>query len=448
MTSGKIEEFLSRWNLGDTGPVPSNPRLPIFVGLLVVGLGIGGFGGWAAIAEISSAVIAPGTVKVSTNRKKVQPLERGVVRELLVGNGDRVEAGDVLIRLDTTRSGATRAIIANKHDAVRAEIARLQAEQVRAETITFPADLVAHESNPDTAEILDSQRRLFETRRTSRAGQLDMIGERIGQLEEEIRGLEAQVDAKGQQIEFITEELLGLNELHKKGYAPKTRILALEREAAALVGERGEHKAEIARARRLISEARLEMLQLEKTFDEEVATELRRRKEEASDLGQRLAAASYMHEQMEIRATESGYVVGLDVHTVGGVVEPGATLMEIVPEEDLLVVEARIRPVDIDDIHVGLKADVRLTAFSQRTTLTLEGDVTYVSADSLTDKKSETEYFVARIEVGETELARLGDRQLVPGMPAETLIKTGSRTPIAYLTQPLTDSLSKAWREP
>lgn len=428
--------------------VPMNVKPAILVGLVVILLGLGGFGTWAAVAELSSAVVANGTVKVFSNRKKVQPLEGGVVAELLVRNGDVVTAGDVLIRLDQTRSEASYAIVQGNYDSTQAAVARLRAERDGADDIAFPDDLLTRRSEPEVAEILQGQRAMFTARRESLTGQVSIIDERIGQLSQEIAGLNAQVDSKHRQIELIEGELEGLTALFEKGYVPKTRLLALKREAASLQGERGEHLAAIARARGLISEARLEIVQIRKGFTEQVVSELRQLESEMYDLAERRNAVAYNLTQTEIKATASGYVVGLDVHTVGGVVQPGATLLEIVPADETLVIEARIMPMDIDDVARGLAADVQFTAFPQRTTPKVEGHVTYVSADSLLDQQTGQSYFLAHVTVPKPQIQRLGDRQLQPGMPADVLIKVGERTPLDYLMQPITDSMRKAWREP
>ena len=430
----------------DTG-VPMDPRPAMVAGLVVIAITFGGFGTWAAVAELASAVIAPGTVKVSSSRKKVQHLEGGVVKELAVRNGDLVRRGQVVVRLDETRAEASYAIMKGNWDAVRATVARLRAERDGADQIAFPQDLLDRTTDPGVAEILSGQRGLFTARRQSLTGQANMIDQRIGQLEEEIRGLNAQASAKDEQIVLIEDELQGLNELLAKGFTSRTRILALEREAAQLDGERGEHLAGAARAKRLISEARLEALQVKKTFQEQVATELREREVEMFDLAERVSAAAYTVERLEIVAPETGVVVGLATHTVGGVIQPGETLMEIVPAEDMLIVEAELRPVDIDEVAVGLKADIMFTAFTARDTPRVEGEVTYVSADSMVDQQTGLPFYLARVVVPDAEVARLGDRELAPGMPADVMIKTGSRTPLDYLLSPLTDSVSRAWRE-
>lgn len=426
---------------------PTNPWPSIVAGMVIVFGALGGFGAWSAMADLSSAVVAQGTVKVYSNRKKVQTLEGGVVTELAVKNGDRVDIGDVLVKLDRTRAAASHAIIRGNHDTTRAVVARLRSERDELESVAFPADLEERRSLEAVAEVLAGQEKLFMARRDSLKGQNAIVEERIGQLKEEIQGLRSQVRSKTQQIELIEDELKGLRVLFDKGYTTRPRILSLEREAANLDGERGEHRAGIARSQRLIGEAKLEIIQLRKGFAEEVVTELQQKESELFDLEERLNATSFSLEQTEIAATARGIVVGLSIHTVGGVLQPGETLLEIVPENDLLIVEAKVQPTDIDNIQIGLSADVQFTAFSQRTTPKITGDVIYVSADSLVDPDSKAPFFVARIAIPDDEVARLNDNVLQPGMPADVLILTGERTPMDYLIKPIKESMDKAWRE-
>ncbi|TQV74392.1 HlyD family type I secretion periplasmic adaptor subunit [Denitrobaculum tricleocarpae] len=426
---------------------PTNPWPSIIVGFIVVFGALGGFGAWSALANLSSAVVAQGTVKVYSNRKKVQTLEGGVVTELAVKNGDRVEVGDILVTLDRTRAAASHSIMQSNYDTSLAVVARLRAERDGLENIDYPEGLAERLEGTSVSEIISAQEKLFSVRRAALNGQTAIVRERIGQLEEEIQGLNAQVSSKDRQLKLIEEELSGLRELYKKGFTTRTRILSLEREAASLGGERGEHLAAIAQSRRLIGEAQLEIVQVQKTFNEEVVTELQQKESELFDLEERLNATNYSLEQTQITATAKGLVVGLAVHTVGGVLQPGETLLEIVPENDLLIVEAKVLPIDVDNIQIGLGADVQFTAFSQRTTPKLHGDVIYVSADSLTDPDTKAPYFAARIAIPEEEVARLDDKTLQPGMPADVLIITGDRTPMNYLIKPIKESMDKAWRE-
>ena len=429
-------------------PQPNrSPRRAIVAGFVLIAACFGGFGTWAAVAPLASAVVAQGIVAVDSNRKKVQHLEGGVVAELAVRDGERVEAGQVLLRLDETRARAAYGMLRGATDADRAIEARLVAERDGLSMVAYPDELLARADESDVADTLRGQSLLFDARRSAREGQVAILAQRIVQLEEQIEGLAAQKAAKDRQVALIHEELGGLEKLFKQGHARKDRVLALQREAAELDGERGELRASIARLRTSIGETRLEVLQIDRGFREEVVGALRDVQTQLVDLAERLAAARHVVDHVEIRAPADGIVVGLDVHTVGGVVRAGETLLEIVPQDDRLIVEARLRPADIENLAVGHQAMVLFSAFSQRTLPTIVGAVSYVSADSRADPRTGEPYFVARIEIEPGELAKLGERRIQPGMPAEVMIRTGERTALQYLTQPFLDSINRAWRE-
>jgi HlyD family type I secretion membrane fusion protein len=426
---------------------PVNPRSSILLGIVVILVMFGGFGTWASMASISSAVVAPGYVTVDSNRKKIQHLEGGVVRELLVREGDEIEAGEVLIRLDEIRPQATLSILRARYYSARATEARLLAEQQGSKSIHFPEQLMLQLGDKKIAEIMATQDRLLEARRNSIEGETEILKNRIVQLQDDVKGIQAQQSAKERQISLIKEELDSVRGLLDKGYTDRPRYLALQREMARLEGERGELISEIARTKTRIGETQLEMIQLKKAFREQVVTELRNIGADISDLEEQIGAARHTLEHIEIRAPVDGVVIGMEVHTVGGVIRAGDTILEIVPVNDQLIIEVRIQPQDIDNISLGLQADVQFTAFKQRTTPKSQGEVTYLSADRFVDGHTGEAYYLARIRVSEEEVKRLGDHQLQPGMPAEIMIKTGERTAFQYLVQPFMDSLDKAWRE-
>ncbi|MFW6027352.1 MAG: HlyD family type I secretion periplasmic adaptor subunit [bacterium] len=426
---------------------PTNPRPAIVGGLIVLAVTFGGFGTWAAVAQLSSAVVAQGTVKVLSNRKKVQHLEGGIVKKIFVEDGDTVKEGEVLLQMDETQAVARAEIINARYYTELATIARLKAERDDAGEIVFPRALEERRDEPAIAEVLEGQEKLFEARRDTLQGELELLEERVGQLQEEVRGLRSEVSARSRQIKLIRDELEGLRDLFEKGYAPRTRLRALEREEARLHGERGAQKARIARARRMMGETRMKIMQTRQAYRERVVTQLREHQGELMDLQERKQAADVWLTRTDVRATATGVVVGLNVHAEGQVLQPGETILEIVPSEDMLIVEAPVRPIDRDDVLVGLSADVAFTGFSRRTTPRLKGEVTYISADSMVDEKTGTSYYVARIAVFDEEVKRLGGRKLQPGMPADVFIKTGARTPLNYLLKPLTESFSHAWRE-
>lgn len=430
------------------GSPPSDPRPAIVAGLIVLIVCIGGFAAWASISQIESAVLATGELQVRSKRKTVQHLDGGIVRELLVSNGDMVEEGQLLLRLDKTTAAANAELLQIRHDAARIALARLKAELALADEMEIPVDLRQRAAkDASLGELLEGQTRLFVARRDSLEGQLTMIREQVGQLEEQIAGLTSLEASRTEQINLLDEEIVDLRQLLEKGYTPKARVLALERERARLAGEKGDNRSAIAQARLRIAAAQMEVNQVRREFLEQVADEFRTRQQEMFDVAERLAAAQFTLEMTDIRATASGIVVGLNVHTVGAVIPPGGVLLEIVPGNETLVIETHVRPVDIDEVSMGQVARIILSAFSSRTTPQLVGEVTYVSADALSDPDAQQKYYLVRVEVSEAETAKLGGQILQPGMPVEVMIRTGARTPLSFLLQPIEDSMRRAWRE-
>ena len=431
----------------DLPSIPTKPRRTIIVGLSVVFLFIGSFVAWASLAPLAEAVVASGTIKVDSSRKQIQHLEGGIVKEILVRDGDEVRQGDVLLRLDETRAAASVAILRDGYDAAVAQEARLLAERDQADTIKFPGGLMSRAGDAKVASIMQSQSALWDARRSALQGEVQILEKQVRQLRDDIAGYEEQITAKNRELSFVRDELGSMRKLQEKGLTGKQRLLELEREAAKLEGERSELKSRISSAETEISRKELEIFQVGKSFRQGVVDELKQVQSEILDLRERLNAAEHVFGQTEVRAPVDGVVVGSGVHTIGGVVSPGATLLELVPANDELIVEARINPQDIDKVRPGLPAGILLTAFNQRNTPELAGEVRYVSADVLQDPQSETFYYVARIEVPEDEVLRLGDKPLQPGMMADVFVRTGERTMADYLLQPFRDSFRKAWLE-
>lgn len=427
--------------------IPVNARGPIVLGLLIVLVGIGGFIAWAVAAPLAQAVVASAMIKVDSNRKQIQHLEGGIVKEILVRDGDQVSKGDVLVRLDETRAAASLAIVQDGYDAARAQEARLIAERDGLADILFPDELRDRAAYPKIVEILKSQQALYAARQAALTGQVEILDKQIAHLREDIGGLKSQKGAKSRQLSFVRDELESMRALLKKGLTGKQRVLELERETARLEGERGEHQSEIAAAETAIAEKELQAYQVQKGFKEDVVNELKQVQGEIFDYRERLNAAQHVFGQTEVRSPVDGVVVGSGIHTIGGIVGPGDTLLEIVPDNDQLIVEARLDPQDIDSVHPDLPAGVKFTAFNQRTTPEVAGTVKYVSADALQDPQTGLAYFLARIEVSEQQLVRLGDKRLQPGMMAEVFIRTGKRTPADYLLEPLQASFRRAWLE-
>lgn len=428
-------------------PPPSNPRGWILVGMTTIVVAFGGFGTWAAFASLDSAAIAPGVVVVETERKSVQHLEGGLVKEILVRNGDGVTKGEVLIRLEDTHARAMYDIVRGELDGTLAEEARLIAERDGAEVIDFPPELLTRSRTAKVHKSLQGQRNLFAARRNALKGQVAILEQSIAQYREEIEGLRSQQAAREQQLKILGDELRGLRKLLAQGNVPRNEVLAYERRIAELSGEKGRFMADVSRAEQGIGEARLRIRQLEKAAREEVVAELRQVQERLFGLEERLVAAEDVLGRTEIRAPTSGIVMGMRAHTTGGVIAPAQEILQVVPVGDRLVIEARVDPVDIDDVAIGQHATVRLTAFKLRTTPIIVGTLINLSADRLIDEHTGTPYYLARIQVPKEELEALGDHKLQPGMPVEALVKTGARTALGYMLSPLTENLDLAFRE-
>ncbi|WP_370439317.1 HlyD family type I secretion periplasmic adaptor subunit [Microvirga sp. TS319] len=406
-----------------------------------------GVGGWAATTELAGAVIAPSVLVVDSNVKKVQHPTGGVVDVLRVRDGDRVQAGDLLVRLDETVTQANLAVVQKDLTELSARRAREEAERDGEEAIVFPADLLAQRSDPEVALVITGEERLFAMRRAAREGQKSQLKERIGQLKEEMQGLSEQISAKDSEIQLIGQELKGVRELWQKNLVPLTRVTALERDGARLGGERGALVAALAQAKGKISETELQILQVDQDLRAEVGRDLAEVRAKISELVEKRVAAQDQLKRVDIRSPQDGIVHQLSIHTVGGVVTAGEPIMLIVPEGDALTVEAKIAPQDIDQVRIGHKAVLRFTAFSRRTTPELNGEVSRISADISQDEKTGTSFYTVRIALPQSEIDRLKGLRLVPGMPVESFIQTGERTVVSYLTKPLRDQLMKAWRE-
>lgn len=427
-----------------TGGLPDRPpvRGTVLAGVAALALGFGGFGAWAARAPLAGAAIAPGVVAVDTSRKTIQHLEGGIIAELPVREGDRVEAGQVLVRLDDLEARALHGLLQGEYFALRAQEVRLEAERDGRAELFFPAGL-----DRAPAEILAGQRRIFESGREALAGRIDVLGRRIAQLEAQIAALDAQLAAGRDQLALVAEEVAGVRAMVEKGLERKPRLLALERQAASLAGQQGEYANRIAQAREAIAEAEMEILNARRSQVEKAALELRETGMRRAEVEERLATATVALGRREVVAPQSGIVLNLRYHTLGGVVPPGGEILDLVPEGDPLVVEARIAPTDIDVVHPGLPARIALSAYKSRTTPHLDGRVLRVSADALADERTGQPFFRAEIEVDARQVAMLEAIRLRPGMPVEAFIETGERTLLDYLVQPLADSFRRAFRE-
>lgn len=419
---------------------------------MIAGLGLAifvfvGVGGWAYATKLSGAVIGSGQLVVDSSVKKVQHPTGGVVGELLVRNGDHVEAGDVVLRLDETLTKANLAIVATQIDELLARRARNEAERDGAGTIMFPRDLLPRRADPTIAQLIGGEEKLFAFRNAAAAGKKARLRERIGQLETESQGLAAQEIAKAKELEWIARELVGVRDLWAKQMVQFPRVTALEREAARMEGERGRLVAAMAQIRGKITETELEIIQVDQDIRSEVGKELAEIRGKLSELLERRVAAEDQLKRVDLRAPQRGAVHQLDVHTVGGVIGQGQQVMLIVPDVDALTVEVKIAPSDIDQVHMGQLAHLRFTAFNQQTTPELEGKVTLVGADAEQDERTNAKYFVVRVAIEPGETEKLEGLKLLPGMPVECFIETDARTVLSYLIRPLEDQIRRAFKE-
>ena len=429
-----------------TNPERRSIRHHLLGGTIIAILLVGGVGGWAATTELSGAVIAPASVVVDTNVKKIQHPTGGVVGELFVRDGQRVSAGNIVLRLDDTVTRANLAIVLKGLDEMTARRARLIAERDRAEEIAFPVEFFARAKDPDVAAIIDGERKLFESRRSVRLGQKSQLKERAAQLGEEIQGHLALQKAKAEEIDLIRRELEGVRELWSKNLVQINRLIALEREAARLTGERAQSVFAMAQSRGKISEIELQILQIDQDLSSEVAKELRELNGRFGEFIERKVAAEDQLKRVDIRAPQDGVVHQLAVHTFGEVVTSGNPVMLIVPDADVLSVEARVPPQDIDQLHLGQPAGLRFSGLNQRTTPEINGVVARISADVSQDQRSGQSYYTVRINIDATETARLANVKLLPGMPVETFMRTHDRTVLSYFTKPLHDQISRSFR--
>ncbi|MCZ7889919.1 MULTISPECIES: HlyD family type I secretion periplasmic adaptor subunit [Agrobacterium] len=406
-----------------------------------------GVGGWAMNTELSSAIIAPGILKVDGNAKKVQHLSGGIVSELLTREGQTVEIGDVLIRLDATVAKANLITTSHKLNQLYARQARLEAERDTQRLVIVPPELLSRLSLSDAEPLMASERRLFEDRRISREGQKTRLREQIKQLQQQIIGVEEQRNAKTDEIGLIEQELSGLRRLYASGAIPLSRVNNLDRNVARLRGEYGQLVASIASAQTRISETEVQLLQIDQQMHAEVATELRDVKNQQVELrGQEVTVLNEV-KLLDIKAPIAGVVHQLAVHTIGGVITAAEPLMQIVPQESTLTVEARIAPQDIDQLAVGQSTTLQLTAFNRNTTPEIAGSVIRISADLETDQMTGTSFYKAGIALRDDDTRRTDEIGLVPGMPVDAFIRTGDRKVISYFTKPLRDHMQRVFRE-
>jgi epimerase transport system membrane fusion protein len=429
-------------------PVPNeSARGAIITGLMVLAAFFIGLGGWAAIAPLNGAVVAPGVIKVEGNRKTIQHLDGGIVKELRIKEGDRVEIGQTVIVLQETQARAAVDVLTQQADVLRAQEARLLAERDGAVAIAFPEELTTRHDDPEVAKILATDVKQFDIRRTGLDGQISVLKQRVEQLKEQIRGAEAQLLASGQSLAIIADELKDQNFLLGKGLTQRSRVLELERTAAGLRGQQGDISGSIARARQAIGEMELQIIQARNDRMTDVAKDLREAQAKLADVVPRLQAARDVLERTNIRSLYGGYVVDLAVFSVGAVIQRGDKVMDIVPNQNRLVAEANINVDDIHEIHPGMRAEMHFTAYKQRVIPIIHGDIADVSADRLTDKRTGTPYYIALVRADENELAATQEVVLTPGMAVTVMIPTKERTALDYLLGPVMASFDQSFRQ-
>jgi HlyD family secretion protein len=417
------------------------------IGLRVLVVGVSIVGGWATFVPLSGAVVVPGTLVVESDVKKIQHPAGGVVASIPVRDGMHVSAGDPLLRLDETQLRANAHVLTQQLDQVRVRLARLIAERDGMDAPQMPHEMADRSGDAGVGRLWASEISLFNSRAAARRSAKELLQSHVGQLGEQISGLDAQVKSKAAQHDLISGELEGVDTLFQKGLVPLTRKTSLQREAARLDGDRGQTAAAIAEAKSKISEAELQAVRVDQDFRTEVMKDLREAQDKEAELVEKTIAARDLLKRVDLRAPTNGIVHQLSIHTIGGVITPGEVVMEIVPESDELQIEAKLPPQDVDHVHPGQRTYIRFSAFNQRTTPQLEGLVSYVSADLSHDRQSNTNaaYYTVRVTLPASERRRLGSLQLVSGMPVEVFLQTGSRTMMSYLFKPITDQISRTF---
>lgn len=430
-----------------TSPKSRRSTLPMVVGFTALALLVGGLGAWATTTRLAGAVVASGTIEVQSNRQVIQHQEGGIVGAILATDGQHVEAGELVLSFDDTLLRLELAIIDGQLTELSARKARLVAERDGADDVTFDAQLTeASNDDPELAEQLTGQRNLFTARLHTTEQQIDQLGEQIQQHNAVITGVEAQLDALRKQLQLIEGELEDQTTLLSKGLTQNSRVSALQREQASLSGQIGELVASIAQTKGQIASIKIEILRLRTTRREEAITTLRDQQFQQIELIERKLALSERLDRLNVRSPVSGVIYGSQVFTERAVIQPGAPIMYVIPQDQPLVIAARIEPIHIDQVFRGQPAGLRFSAFEQRTTPELSGNVIEVSADALTDEATGQPYYRVEVRPKEEELTKLGNNTLLPGMPVELFIKTDERTPLSYLTKPLTDYFNRAMR--
>ena len=461
MKSPKLR-LVKQASAGDP-PAPSPPALPpaattpdkaagdyrlhARIGLAVIAVCFGVFGLWAAFAPLGAAVMGPGYVAVESSRKTVQHLEGGIVRRILVREGDTVRAGQVLFELDPVQPSANLSIVRHQYFTARARLDRLSAERGRQAAVTFSPEVVQAASDPLLANILQDESRQFLERRATLTGQTGILQSRIGQLSEQVRGIEQQTTSMRAEVNFLNEEIEGLRELYEQELVPKPRLLALERERARISGQIGRLTAERAQTQKSIGEAQLQIRQIQQEFSEDVSKQMAEAQSQASDLREKFSVARDVAKRITITAPVSGTAQNLRVFTEGAVIRPADPLVDIAPGSGDLIVQAQFSPTDVDALHPGMRTELRFPSFHIRRLPVIKGTVQSVSRDRLIDETTRQPYFLVIVRLRDADIPSVLKGKLTAGMPAEVIVPTSERTALEYILSPLTNALPKAMRE-
>lgn len=423
-------------------------RRPLIAGIIAIAVLLTGFGGWAVKANIAGAIIAPGTIELARHRQVIQHPDGGVVARVAVNEGDLVQAGDTLIALGASELQSQLSVTESQLFEILARIARLTAERDALDALPIdPLLAQAVQDTPALQQLVDGQARLFRTRMASAAQAVEQLTKRQSQILSQLDGVQAQKDAITQQLELLQEELTGQQNLLDKGLAQASRVLALRREDASLQGQLGELVATAAESAGRITEIDLEILRLTTQREEEAISQLRDLQARAFELREERLQLRAEMSRLQITAPMSGQVFGLTVFAERAVIQPAEPLLYIVPQDQPLTITGRINPINIDEVYLGQDVTLRFATFDARTTPEVFGKVTRISGDVFTDEGSGAPFYRIEMALNEGEAARLGNAELVPGMPVDAFIRTSERTPMAYLVKPLVDYFNRAFRE-
>lgn len=429
--------------------IPPQPFIlkPLIFGFITVLVFIVGFLVWSFVFALDSAAVAQGKIIVEYERKTVQHMEGGIIKEIYINEGSKVKANDPLIKLDDTQAKASLQLLQGQVYENLAAEARIFAELNKDTKVAYPEEVLKAKNEPKVAKIISGQDKLFTANVNSFEGQMTVLNERIEQFNKEISSLDAQVTSGTEQLKLIQEEIEAVEYLEKRKLIDRPRLLALKREAAKLTGDRGEHLGLIAKAHQAISETKSQMYTIAEDRRKNLLEELRLTQQKLADLTEKLKAAEDVLKRTMIYAPQDGTVIGLKKHTVNGVITPGQDILDIIPSDDMLMVEAHIEPMDINTVRPGLTAKIQLIAYKQRNTPYIEGEVSQVSADVFEDQMTKKQFYKARIIINKDELKRLKHVKLYPGMPVQIMIITEKRTAFDYFITPIKDSFDRAFRE-